>query len=505
MTARPFHTLSRLATAASVLAAVCFSTIALGQPLQNQVEILRAHANIGDSRVGIFVQDVETGEVLVELNASDPFIPASNQKLLTTGTSLAVLGPDFWFQTELRRSGSILTLVGSGDPALADPDLLAEMQIGVEDLLSTWIDAILQSGDEPITDIVVDARVFDREFVHPSWPKDQLNRWYSAEVSGLNFYTNVISFFLQKERTGAPPRIILEPATPWLKVVNRAKAVSRGQNTVWVARPATSNDMTVFGDLRQTLSSPIRVSIHDAPDYLGRLLATRMEYAGLDKPSVRVATETEEVPEGELIAVVRTPISTVVNRCNEESHNLYAEALLKRMGHEVTGRPGSFSNGAAVIRMAMQDILGPADTAPTIIADGSGLSRNNRVSPRAVGRWLRALSQQSDISDAFIDSLPVAGLEGTLLNRFQDDDLTSTVRAKSGYIRGVSCLSGYLIDADSDRKVAFSILVNDIPQHKVPIARVKRFHEAVVRVADGWLADQPNIFADAAPNADLGG
>lgn len=475
---------------------------ALAQALNNGIEILLKHTDLGGSTVGVYVQDADTGEVLAALNDTRPLIPASNMKLLTTGAALAVLGTDFTFRTELRRAGDTLILKGSGDPALADPDLLAAMELGVEDLIDTWIEAIRKSGEKPPTKVIVDATIFDREFVHPSWPADQLNRWYAAEVAGINFYTNVIAFYLAKDALNQPPRISLEPSTPWLKITNRARSVSQGQNTVWIARPAQSNDMTVYGDLRQTLASPIRVALHDPPAYVGRLLAIRMDYAGLGRPTVETAAPDQALPAGEVISLIQTPITTVITQCNVESHNLYAEALLKRLGHEVTGRPGSFASGAAVLRMVMQDIIGAGDTAPAIITDGSGLSRQNAVTPRALGKWLRALANDPAIADTFMQSLPIAGEDGTLARRFGEKQLASAVRAKSGYIRGVSCLSGYIIHEATGRTLVFSILVNDIPQQRVPISRVKQFHESVVQLADRWLQDNLPVMAGAGEQAD---
>lgn len=474
---------------------------ALAQALNSQIEILLAHAQLETSAVGVYIQDVDTGEVLAAIDDANPMIPASNMKLLTTGAALAVFGPAFEFRTTLERAGDTIILRGSGDPALADPDLLSEMGIGVEDLLDRWVAAVRDSGPGA-REILVDATVFDRVFVHPTWPKDQLNRWYAAEVSGLNFYTNVLGFFLARDQPGQPPRIRLEPAAPWLRIVNRGQTVNTGQNTVWVARPGASNDMTIYGNLRQSLSAPIRVAVHDPAALAGDILANRLERAGLGRFEVRVAAPGETPDDGAVISLVRTPIETVIRRCNVESHNLYAEALLKRMGRDVTRQPGSFETGAAVLRMAMQDVLGPADTAPTVIADGSGLSRENRVSPRALGRWLTAIARKPDVGGMFVDSLPRAGEEGTLAARFRNGRPAGTVRAKSGYIRGVSCLSGFVIDETTGRRVAFSVLVNDIPQHRVPISRVKELHEAIVRVADGWLAEQAPLVAGG---DDLGG
>ena len=138
---------------------------ALAQALNNGIEIVLKHTDLGDSRVGVYVQDADTGEVLAALRDTEPLIPASNMKLLTTGAALAVLGSEFTFRTELRRAGDTLVLKGSGDPALADPDLLASMGLGVEDLIDTWIEAIRNSGEQAPTKLIVDATIFDREFV----------------------------------------------------------------------------------------------------------------------------------------------------------------------------------------------------------------------------------------------------------------------------------------------------------------------------------------------------
>ncbi|RMH27856.1 MAG: D-alanyl-D-alanine carboxypeptidase/D-alanyl-D-alanine-endopeptidase [Planctomycetota bacterium] len=482
---------------AAVLAAVLAAPVAVGQSLDTQIEVLLAHTPLGEARVGVSVIDVQTGDTLAAIRDGEAFIPASNMKLLTTGAALLVLGESFEFRTTLERAGGTLALRGSGDPALADPALLEEMGLGVEDLLGRWVDAVRRSGG-PVDEVVVDASVFDDRFVHPSWPADQLNRWYAAEVAGLNFYTNVVSFYLARDQPGQPPRVTLEPSAPWLRVRNRARTVDRGQNTVWVARPATSNEMTVFGALRHTLAEPIPVAVHDPPMVAGRLLADRLARAGLGEPAVRVVRAGDAPPApGETIAVVRSPISTVLRRCNVDSQNLYAEALLKRLGREVTGRAGAFETGAAVVRMTIEETLGPADAAATVIADGSGLSRDNRVTPGAMARWLARLAQDERAGDAFIESLPIAGDEGTLASRFRGMDLAGVVRAKSGYISRVSCLSGYVLDADTGRAVVFSVLVNDIPQHRVPISRVKALQESIVQVIDGWLAEQGAAVADA--------
>jgi D-alanyl-D-alanine carboxypeptidase/D-alanyl-D-alanine-endopeptidase (penicillin-binding protein 4) len=187
--------------------------------------------------------------------------------------------------------------------------------------------------------------------------------------------------------------------------------------------------------------------------------------------------------------VVRTPIAAVLARCNGDSHNLYAECLCKAAGHAATSQPGSWSNGAAVVRMQLRERLGPEAAAAVLIADGSGMSRSNHVTPGVLARWLASFSTDPRCGPAFVESLPRAGQEGSLIHRFEHKPLVNEVRAKSGFVNGVRCLSGYVTHVASGRRVAFSILVNDIPA-KVAASTVKEFHEEVVQAIDQWLTRQ---------------
>jgi len=463
-----------------------------GQTLNGPIEQLLAHSDLADSRVGVMIRDADTGETLADIDADDPFIPASNMKLLTSAAALLALGPDFIFRTEIRREGGAVIVLGAGDPALGDFEILEEMGVGVEDLLDAWVQAIGKSGDGPIEEVIVDDRVFDDQRRHPSWPLDDLNRWYQAEVSGANFHANVVLFYVAPTNPGQAPETTIEPAAPWLIVRNRARTTTRGRNSIWVGRPLGGNRMTLYGKVRRAATAPIEVSLHDPAEFLGRLLADRLRRADLGRPVARRAEPGETLPEGHLVAVVETPMDVALRRCNISSHNLYAECLLKRLGHEVSGMPGSWANSAAVVRMLLHERLGPRDASDLILADGSGLSRNNRVTPGMLARWLDSLLDAEHVREEFLASLPTAG-EGTLRKRFRDGAPQAVVRAKSGYIDGVSCLSGYLRHESTGRRLTFSVLVNDIPAD-VPIRRVKAFHERVVLLADQWLAEQ-----DAAP------
>src|SRR5690606_38940871 len=120
---------------------------------------------------------------LVSINDGVPMIPASNMKVLTAGTALAVLGPDFEFKSRMRLRDDQLIIIGDGDPGFGDPELLRLLAIGqkqgvtVEEFLHLWVQPIVDAGITHLQEIVVDDRVFDQEYIHPSWPRDQLNFW----------------------------------------------------------------------------------------------------------------------------------------------------------------------------------------------------------------------------------------------------------------------------------------------------------------------------------------
>ncbi len=207
--------------------------------------------------------------------------------------------------------------------------------------------------------------------------------------------------------------------------------------------------------------------------------------------SVRLI-EQAETYEGRTVAVVSTHMPDVLDRCNGDSHNLYAEALIKRVGHEVTGEPGSWTNGSSVVRMTLTQSgrLGPKYAASTVVADGSGLSRENRVSPATFTRWLDEMQRDKKIGDLFLNSLASVDKRGSIRRRFQDAKLSCDLSAKTGTIDGVRCLSGYLTEPVSGHRVAFSIMVNDIRESEA--LEALQFHEHVVVAIDRFLVgDRP--------------
>ncbi len=495
---------ARLPRAVGVLIAFALSSAAIaGLGLQTRIDAAAARIPLGRTSIGVCVVDARTGEILAGIDHDRALIPASNMKLLTSGAALLALGEDFTFRTEIHHQDvngtDRIIVVGSGDPALGDPVLLDQgtPAMDINALLDRVGSAVARRGIRSVDEIVLDDRVFDDQLAHPSWPADQLNRWYCAEVSGLNLHTNVLTVYAQAQRN-EPPIVTLEPPAPWVEFENRSTSILRGQPTAWVSRPRPENAFTLHGKVRS--NSAVRVAIHDPTTFTGRVLRDAFEDAGVrtNGASMRRAA-SDEIFEGTTpLVAVTTTLTDVLRRCNADSHNLYAEAMLKRVGHEVTGEPGSWLNGGAVLRMLIAERIGSEHATVVEIADGSGLSRDNRVRPDTMALWTASIAREPGVGAAFIASLPRPG-EGTLRSRFAEDELTHEVRAKSGYLRGVYALSGVLVDrATGEPEVAFAILLNDVPEGSTA-RKAKPFHEAIVEQIDTWLADRQ------APEPTMGG
>ncbi len=474
--------------------------------LRDEVQTEIRRADLGDAVVAVSVHDVRNGESLADVNAAELMVPASNMKLLTSGAALHLLGPDFEFTTRLYRDGDRLVVVGQGDPAFGDEELLKIMDCNgrrgcdLEEMLGLWVKAVQASGVSAVDAVVVDDRIFDRQLVHRSWPPDQLNAPYCAEVCGLNFHRNVLDFFPRPGNDARPDLSSMRPQAPWLQILNRA-TTRRGANDgndVWIARTREGNDLTFYGNVKHAYQAPASVVVHDMPSFFARILADRLTRAGVSVARHGLIGLDEPAPAGQLLEpVFATPIGTVLVRCNRDSENLYSEALLKRIGREVSGVPGSWTTGTAAVRQAIHDRLADAGLAGNLVVDdGSGLSRETRVAAATLTSWLDSFAVDSRLGDLYVASLARPGQPGTLSERFRDANLHGvTVQAKSGYIRSVSCLSGYITAPDGRRR-SFAILVNGLHQAGT-VARAKRLQERIVStIAADMTAPQTAVGSD---------
>ena len=481
------------------LATLCAQT-ALAGPLDRQTERLITSTNLGGGTAAVYIADLDTGEELASYESDEALIPASTMKLLTTGTALHVLGADFVFKTKLILDESVdpplLIIEGDGDPALGDPAIFEGEQPGVEMgmLLDQIAETLRGAGVESISGIVVDDRVFDRNYTHPAWPEDQLNRWYCAQIGGLNFHTNVINVYTQPAQSGTP-LVRMQPDAYWVQLNVKAKSNRKSRDTAWVSRPTKANIFTVHGNV--SAKSEIPAAVDTPPLFAGRVLATALGERGITVgdgtqstiDAVRLVEPGESLETSRTLAIITTPLDEVLRRINTNSHNMYAESLLKRIGNEVTSDPGSWENGSAVIRMVMSERIGAAAAESTIISDGSGMSRENRVTPKTFVSWMRSLAR-SDDWDTFVASMATPG-SGTLKKRF-GDEISSELHAKSGYLTGTYGLAGVLEHPRTRQRVVFSIMLNDVRAGSTAL-NAKPLIDDIVDEIDDFLNERAGV------------
>jgi D-alanyl-D-alanine carboxypeptidase/D-alanyl-D-alanine-endopeptidase (penicillin-binding protein 4) len=254
------------------------------------------------------------------------------------------------------------------------------------------------------------------------------------------------------------------------------KCVSGNDNAVWLSREIGTESIVLRGEIDRANAEPISVTVHEPPALVATVLHDALKRAGVGvPPNPAAATSRIDLSDGwEVLAVHQTRLRDVLWRANKDSMNLYAEAMCKRLGAHATKQPGSWANGTAAVAAYLQSIGVPPEQFK--IVDGCGLARGNRLSPAALIRVLEheALGKNADV---YLASLAVAGVDGTLKSRFTRGG-EGQVIGKSGFIDGVSSLTGFAADAQG-RRVAFSILFNGID--KGTNSKAKAIQEQIVR------------------------
>lgn len=462
----------------------------------------------------------KTSVFIFKQDSDIPLIPASNLKVVTTSAALDGLGASFRFRTVLARHGDDLVLIGDGDPTMGDSDLLKKVGWDTTTVFRNWAETLRKRGITRIGNLLVDDSVFEETGVHPAWPADQLDRHYCAEVGGLNLNINCVDFYMSTTSPGNYCAYRSVPSTDYMVVKNTC--VSGGDNAIRIARQPGTNNVNIAGSCPQTMGVPVQVAVHDPSLFTATVLAETLKANGiamggkvlrdrtaraqlmkLAAPPAAATTSTTVSNTGaaaaattagakepaaappadwQPIAVHETPIAQALARANKDSVNLYAECLCKRLGYAVSGQSGSWENGPAAVGAFLRKA--GVDPSEFTLDDGCGLSKKNHISPNALVHVLM-YNYFGPNRQTFFNSLSVAGSDGTLEHRFANNSLRGRVFGKSGFVKGVSSLTGYL-EARDGNWYAFSILMNGIPE--LSNSAIKPLQDAIVRAVDANAA-----------------
>lgn len=425
----------------------------------------------GQSKRGdwsVFVQEADTKKHVYSLTPKRQLIPASNMKILVGAAGLLILGPDFTYKTQLfvtgEKEGSTqkgdLIVLGSGDPSIG-----GRFNGGkITALFDHWAEVLKRNGITQITgDLLGIDDVFDDVQHGLNWDPVDLIEWYAAEVSGLNLNDGCIDVIASgAAKTGSAAAVRLNPNTSYITVNNSVKTVDPKQEKgLYLRRDVHSTQLNVSGTIRvkgqvttyATVPNPTQFFVSVMKETLEKN-GVRIQGEALDSdaagsvpnPSIWKHLDTYQSPRFFDIASV----------CLKRSQNLYAEQILKTLGAAEYGI-GSFESGIMAIKNVF--FLNGSNLDDQYIADGSGLSRENRMSAEAFVRVLQVM-YDSKHYDLFRDTLALAGEDGTLRRRMKGTAADGRVFGKTGTMKGITALSGYIV-AKSGKTYVFSMIAND--------------------------------------------
>lgn len=455
-------TLLALVLALPVLAARNPPPKAVGDTLEKRLASLVNHPTMTGSLAGIQVTEVGTGRTVVRRNSGRPVVPASNMKLVTTAAALDLLGPEFEFVTTVATRGSVdvggtlrgdVKVTGRGDPTIG-----ARFHDGkVTAVFEQWADALKGAGIRTIEgSLVFEHGYLDTEFVHPTWPVDQLTSWYEAPVAALSLEEGCVSVKVNPGRPGQPASVRLDPPSSYFRIENTSQ--TRPGRGAMVTRKDDENTIVVTGNVKATANElHVYVTVVNPILYFATVMRETLVASGIEvKGGIRL-TPADDRTDWTTLTEYRTPLPVVVYVINKRSQNHYAEMLLKTLGREVRGE-GSWAAGAAVVEEWLQKRV-KLDALAFDVADGSGMSRSNRMSAEAFIALLDHVWSRPYVRE-FLSSMPYSGeAEGRFRTRLATEPYARQIYAKTGYLSGVICLSGY-VRATSGRVYAFALLFN---------------------------------------------
>ena len=447
---------------------------------QAQVEATLAAAPKG-TRFGLLVVD-EGGKAIVSVNPDQRFIPASNTKMFTTAAAYALLpgmdqpdvagGTWIWLSPEKAKVAPDVILFGRGDARMSSaPDCKL-------DCLATLADAVAAR-----TKVVGDIVGIDTEFPDQRWsPGMSWNNFGSNDAtaaSALSLDSNEMLVSVVSGPAGQPP-VVAAPA--YVTIVNEAKTVAGAKLNLRLEHTINSRTYRLYGEM------PIdgeewheRIGIDDPADYAAWTLAEMLKTRGvqvigavqvshhpvdlMDDPVWRGNVSIDHGMMGVPLAkLIPPPLSEDVVTINKVSQNHHAELLLRRIASQ--GGSGSIEDGLAAERAVFTQAGIPREGYH--FSDGSGMSTYNRVSPRAAVTLLRWIATQP-WGRVWYASLPIAGVDGTLRNRFKGTPLAGNLIAKTGTLNATNAISG-TFRAASGKALTFAFFANDVPdgQSAVP-------------------------------------
>jgi len=428
--------------------------------LTKRLSFIFRDEQLDKTQLGVEVYSLSRQESLFQLNADRPLSPASSIKLLTGLVALKKLGADFTYKTEVFTSAPISGGVLKGDLYLkggGDPSLVTErMYLLVADIMRSEIKSI--TGN-----IIIDDWTFDQVQIDPNRIPTDSDRPYNAPVGGLSFnYNTTTVYFRPGDRVGNKARVYVEPDTGYVKVLNQGQTTSKTSTYDLVASRVKGKDgdvISVKGGIPHGLQEQRSYfNITSPQQYAGRALRSMLEERGVKIHGKEIKHQQVPPTARKIAELESLPLREIITLMNKFSNNFIAETLIKTLGREIKGLPGSTAHGLEVVREEATKL--GVNTAGFKFVSGSGLTRDNRTSANQFIQLLNSAYLDFDVLPELLSSMPIAGRDGTLRSRLKGTSAYGRLRAKTGSIDGVSTLVG-VVQSKGGELLGFSVLMND--------------------------------------------
>jgi D-alanyl-D-alanine carboxypeptidase/D-alanyl-D-alanine-endopeptidase (penicillin-binding protein 4) len=432
-----------LANANKKLDRACLSEV------KSEIDEIVTREEFKRSRWGILIQFLDSGETLYSLDAEKYFIVASNVKLLTTAAALVELRSQFRLRTSAYVTGEVphlktLRVVGKSDPSFTTKQLQSLAQ------------QLKRNGVRTISQVIVEDSYFKQSSINASWEWEDIFFAYATSINSLILNKNSVALTLFPQRQNLPVRLSWSDAIAarqW-QLDNQTRTTSQNNESSLEVRGNLGNSsLNLRGEIAiDAEPETLDLSIPEPDRYFLKSFLKVLAEEGIRvKKGMISQVSNSLVKEREIAFVESESLGRLIKETNQESNNLYAEALLQILGSESGDRDGI---------EAVKKILTRLGVNPNsyVLVDGSGLSRHNLVSPEAIIETLRLMAKHPE-AKAYQDSLTVAGVNGSLEERFQNTLLEGNLRGKTGTLSGNLALSGYL-NLPKVEPLVFSITVN---------------------------------------------
>lgn len=444
-----------------------------GEPnnsIQAYAKTINTFPGVEHAPFSFYVVNMETKEVIADINGDMSLPAASTMKLVSTATAIKVLGLNHKFTTSIAYSGTIdsvsktlngdLIIVGGGDPTLGSKYYTDEGEENI--FFKHWVDSIKAAGILHINGrVIADGSAYKYQGVPSGWVWGDLGNYYGAGPNGLTIYDNILKLYFETKGIGTITKLICtEPYIPKLHITNEVTAAKSKRDNAYVFGAPYSFDWFVTGSIPSNKEDfMVKASNPDPELTVAHAMNAILQENGV---SVKYYPETERnlMKDSTYRQSNRTTIFThyspsltsIINLTNRYSVNLFAEHLLSELSHHRSGY-GSTYNGALIAKAYWGKKF---NTANLIITDGSGLSRSNAVSAKFYTDLLTYMKGSS----TFKNSMAVAGKKGTMSSIGRGTSAQGRVYGKSGTMSKMKAYAGY-VDTKTGKKLAYAMIINN--------------------------------------------